>query len=80
MEKLVIIYIIIWIIGIISAYPRHKKWCIKENNNLKNWSNGDVLTAIFVCFLFWYFIWFWFIVSHIEEFTITNKWWNKNSK
>lgn len=41
------VILILWIVGVITAYPRHRKWC-KENIE-GDYDNSQMLYAVMWC-------------------------------
>ena len=77
---------IIQILGWITAYPKNKRWRIKEEllvGYSNDWTNADAILSIFICFFLWIFIWLGFIGKMWEDDKILLKlknWLDKKSK
>ena len=68
------VILIIWIIGTVTAYPRHKKWVIE--NIESDYDNSQMLLGLFACICMWYFVWAWFLFEKIGDLD----WMHKKSK
>ena len=63
------IILILYIIGAVTAYPRNKKWVIKNilDNDPNKWTNQYMIQAIVWCVFLWELIWFSVIAGKIED-------------
>lgn len=79
-----IIFIAVWIIGWLTAYPKNKKFRLSEINYYKNkpkvWTNKKMLESLFICFILWYLVWFWYLFEKYDDFIDNWTWLDKPSK
>jgi hypothetical protein len=50
------VVIMLWLIGALTAYPKNKRWHLKEAGSSK-WTKGDALMCLYTCFFFWTIVW-----------------------
>ena len=94
MNTTLLLFIIVWTIGWLTSYPRHKKWALTDRSafnevfpfvkpNKRVWTNRNFLFSIFItCLFWWWFIWIWIIISYLHDKTVFGKigdWLDKKS-
>ncbi len=89
--KALIIIGLIQLVGWISAYPRHKKWMLEQNEvtgepMVKDgiWTNLNAISSIAISFMCWWFIWMWYFGTKWDNWreseSYDNSWFNRRSK
>lgn len=66
---MVYLFLILWLVGAITAYPRNKKWT-KENiliGESDEWTNQEMIQAVITCLIAWWFVWAWFVLEKIPD-------------
>jgi len=65
--------IVLWIVGWIISIPFNLRWYKREFGTV---TNGDVIMSIFMCSVFWWFIFIFMLFEYIS----LNDWFNKSIK
>lgn len=78
-----IIICFLYCVGIIVAYPRHKKWLL-ENDMMHpggaDWRRIDMIKCSATCFMFWWFILCYYAFEHADDIIDDIRWLHEKTK